>query len=148
MSFNSYFFLFFFFFNDTATTEIYTVPYTLSLHDALPICLLHEELPLHDREAPVALAADHLACLEAVAEHPQRLPHRQPIGGGDVGQPVEAGRRGTGEDRLAEPYDELLRQALLVHREEQHAHARAPVGRLLLGEPALDPRLALASDHR
>src|SRR6266576_7114921 len=29
------FFLFFFFFNDTATSEIYT----LSLHDALPICL-------------------------------------------------------------------------------------------------------------
>src|SRR5271167_5257588 len=29
------FFIFFFFFNDTATTEIYT----LSLHDALPICL-------------------------------------------------------------------------------------------------------------
>src|SRR6266853_2574105 len=28
-------FVFFFFFNDTATTEIYT----LSLHDALPICL-------------------------------------------------------------------------------------------------------------
>src|SRR5210317_2677412 len=30
-------FLFFFFFNDTATTEIYTLSYTLSLHDALPI---------------------------------------------------------------------------------------------------------------
>src|SRR5256885_3796882 len=30
----SWSFLFFFFFNDTATTEIYT----LSLHDALPIC--------------------------------------------------------------------------------------------------------------
>src|SRR3712207_6889071 len=30
------FLFFFFFFNDTATTEIYT----LSLHDALPICLL------------------------------------------------------------------------------------------------------------
>src|SRR5256885_16410687 len=30
----SHFFFFFFFFNDTATTEIYT----LSLHDALPIC--------------------------------------------------------------------------------------------------------------
>src|SRR2546430_17276160 len=29
-----HFFSFFFFFNDTATTEIYT----LSLHDALPIC--------------------------------------------------------------------------------------------------------------
>eukprot|EP01043_Picozoa_sp_COSAG02_P128762 COSAG02_NODE_66266_length_256_cov_0.522293_1_plen_50_part_01 len=25
-----------FFFNDTATTEIYTIAYTLSLHDALP----------------------------------------------------------------------------------------------------------------
>src|SRR5881394_4656548 len=32
-----YFFFFFFFFNDTATTEIYTGWYTLSLHDALPI---------------------------------------------------------------------------------------------------------------
>src|SRR6266581_8827794 len=29
--------VFYFFFNDTATTEIYT----LSLHDALPICLQH-----------------------------------------------------------------------------------------------------------
>src|SRR5213080_3987130 len=28
----------FFFFNDTATTQIYTPLYTLSLHDALPIC--------------------------------------------------------------------------------------------------------------
>src|SRR3546814_16833353 len=28
-----------FFFNDTATTEIYTYLHTLSLHDALPICL-------------------------------------------------------------------------------------------------------------
>src|SRR5690349_22397030 len=32
--FNAFIFFFFFFFNDTATTEIYT----LSLHDALPIC--------------------------------------------------------------------------------------------------------------
>src|SRR5213082_3891360 len=30
--------IFFFFFNDPATTEIYTVSDTLSLHDALPIC--------------------------------------------------------------------------------------------------------------
>src|SRR5881227_1746232 len=28
-----------FFFNDTATTEIYTTVHTLSLHDALPICV-------------------------------------------------------------------------------------------------------------
>src|SRR6186713_3745531 len=32
-----FFSFFFFFFNDTATTEIYTPLYTLSLHDALPI---------------------------------------------------------------------------------------------------------------
>src|SRR5213082_1420241 len=31
-------YIIFFFFNDTATTEIYTVSDTLSLHDALPIC--------------------------------------------------------------------------------------------------------------
>src|SRR6266403_5927128 len=35
MKYQSHFIFFFFFFNDTATTEIYT----LSLHDALPICL-------------------------------------------------------------------------------------------------------------
>src|SRR5256885_7819500 len=40
--FTRYPFSFFFFFNDTATTEIYT----LSLHDALPICGV---LPGHDR---------------------------------------------------------------------------------------------------
>src|SRR5215467_15386465 len=35
----------FFFFNDTATTEIYT----LSLHDALPICSCERLLPISDR---------------------------------------------------------------------------------------------------
>src|SRR2546426_7270051 len=41
--------LHFFFFNDTATTEIYT----LSLHDALPISLVHRDPParLRDDEA-------------------------------------------------------------------------------------------------
>src|SRR5438477_46525 len=39
------FFFFFFFFNDTATTEIYT----LSLHDALPICVGQSRVPLGDR---------------------------------------------------------------------------------------------------
>src|SRR2546427_3863971 len=37
--------LFFFFFNDTATTEIYT----LSLHDALPICQARRGDPRHLR---------------------------------------------------------------------------------------------------
>src|SRR5947199_3166402 len=49
--------LFFFFFNDTATTEIYT----LSLHDALPICI--EAFQAQDTEGVVAVpgAAELLA---------------------------------------------------------------------------------------
>src|SRR6266850_1242011 len=52
-------FVYFFFFNDTATTEIYT----LSLHDALPICRsrpLRRPPPQHtltDRPAPPAAAS-------------------------------------------------------------------------------------------
>src|SRR5687768_17913973 len=38
----------YFFFNDTATTEIYT----LSLHDALPICDAHRPAGQHDRADP------------------------------------------------------------------------------------------------
>src|SRR5215510_15931295 len=56
------FFFFFFFFNDTATTEIYT----LSLHDALPICdasIASYERMWHgtgewQRLAPVPVARD------------------------------------------------------------------------------------------
>src|SRR5210317_2677660 len=56
--FVSYFF-FFFFFNDTATTEIYTLSYTLSLHDALPISAEdayddYREVAYTDRVAEVA----------------------------------------------------------------------------------------------
>src|SRR3712207_8836814 len=51
----------FFFFNDTATTEIYT----LSLHDALPICRTSHRLhdvPAHRvaRDVPLAAAGDRL----------------------------------------------------------------------------------------
>src|SRR6187200_3790487 len=40
----------FFFFNDTATTEIYTVSDTLSLHDALPISPPRPSRPVHGLE--------------------------------------------------------------------------------------------------
>src|SRR5881409_1117814 len=42
-----------FFFNDTATTEIYTCDYTLSLHDALPISELRPGVGLDVRFHPV-----------------------------------------------------------------------------------------------
>src|SRR5574340_100759 len=45
--------IFFFFFNDTATTEIYT----LSLHDALPICVSGDALSLARAVAAGARAA-------------------------------------------------------------------------------------------
>src|SRR2546427_5129575 len=60
MSYELYKFIDFFFFNDTATTEIYT----LSLHDALPICL-HDVPGLH---------VLHLF---------RELLHRDPLGEGD-----------------------------------------------------------------
>src|SRR2546426_7899171 len=44
------FFILFFFFNDTATTEIYT----LSLHDALPICLFGKRVQLEDGRTVIA----------------------------------------------------------------------------------------------
>ncbi len=47
------FFFFFFFFNDTATTEIYT----LSLHDALPICALLAGMMAADLGGPINKAA-------------------------------------------------------------------------------------------
>src|SRR5256885_13164843 len=47
-------FSFFFFFNDTATTEIYT----LSLHDALPICNIGSD----ERVAEVVRAAKANGC--------------------------------------------------------------------------------------
>src|SRR5258707_10319056 len=50
------FFFFFFFFNDTATTEIYT----LSLHDALPICSLTTTIRLSGAAAAQASATGEL----------------------------------------------------------------------------------------
>src|SRR3712207_8360675 len=46
--------LIFFFFNDTATTEIYT----LSLHDALPICPLAPERHVRDLDRAALRAVD------------------------------------------------------------------------------------------
>src|SRR2546427_12874895 len=55
-------FFFFFFFNDTATTEIYT----LSLHDALPICLSASVCPSCStaRARSIAMATMVLIAIE------------------------------------------------------------------------------------
>src|SRR5258708_27337792 len=55
----------FFFFNDTATTEIYT----LSLHDALPICAL--EIVQH------RLGVGRVSARRGLADHARRRPDRK-----------------------------------------------------------------------
>src|SRR5256885_11636887 len=64
-------FIFFFFFNDTATTEIYT----LSLHDALPICAVADEVGRHVQLHPPALERRHQR-LDLVRLAHQRVPQR------------------------------------------------------------------------
>src|SRR5215211_4739954 len=80
-----FFFFFFFFFNDTATTEIYT----LSLHDAPPICTR----PVLGHDPPVRVEARR----RQTAEPRQVLEHarneraslgRQPVRGGAVVEAV------------------------------------------------------------
>src|SRR2546429_10018166 len=66
------FFFFFFFFNDTATTEIYT----LSLHDALPICA--SARPVAARAAAAARAGDHRECGRGLRALDRRL-RRHPV---------------------------------------------------------------------
>src|SRR2546425_7282705 len=65
--------LFFFFFNDTATTEIYT----LSLHDALPIChvaLLGDAQERHgDAHARHQAVDQRAALVERSEEHTSEL---------------------------------------------------------------------------
>ena len=53
----------YFFFNDTATTEIYT----LSLHDALPICAAVADVarPLNQGDSPTGIRAAELLMAEA-----------------------------------------------------------------------------------
>src|SRR2546422_6888895 len=75
-----YTFFFFFFFNDTATTEIYT----LSLHDALPICVLpavqarDEPGALHHAQQQGDDVDAHQRHQPAVGSEQGRVVHRPP----------------------------------------------------------------------
>src|SRR3712207_8082410 len=67
-------YLYFFFFNDTATTEIYT----LSLHDALPICLVSLQIGAHATlkvEAEPRRLGDWLAHEDEVGGQPDQDDH-------------------------------------------------------------------------
>src|SRR3712207_7972031 len=95
-----------FFFNDTATTEIYT----LSLHDALPICA-HE---LRDQVVTPAAAA----LLEQVDEEPLHA------GGG---RPRHLGQvRGAGQDRkstrLNSSHANISYAVFCLKKKKKHLH--------------------------
>src|SRR5216683_7756660 len=70
-------FFFFFFFNDTATTEIYT----LSLHDALPICVAGARLRADvETQPPVGhLLGRNDLCLRRSEEHTSELQSRSDL---------------------------------------------------------------------
>src|SRR3712207_2836138 len=76
----------FFFFNDTATTEIYT----LSLHDALPIC---EDGPQRHRERVDAGVRRGLRPLRQVRVRPRQGRDRAPVDAG-LGRALVAVRAG------------------------------------------------------
>src|SRR5574339_978901 len=99
---------FFFFFNDTATTEIYT----LSLHDALPICA--PDAP--ERRARRGLGSDRHVDHALRPRLHGRLPRRQPPGRRD-GEP---GVRAVSENACAERRRERSRPHPPRHALEHH----------------------------
>ena len=62
--------LIFFFFHDTATTEIYTIAYTLSLHDALPISYLGESQIAIAEELQARDSGEYLVWVDSVTISP------------------------------------------------------------------------------
>src|SRR3712207_7731665 len=106
-----------FFFNDTATTEIYT----LSLHDALPIC------------AARVAAVDGGVGLDEVLEAPVREAGRAPLGRDDAGGHRLADAERVADGRSEEHTSELQSRQYLVCRlllEKNHkvsiGHLQAP----------------------
>src|SRR2546429_1280806 len=93
----------FFFFNDTATTEIYT----LSLHDALPIC-----------------AGDYGRHKPVWPRRGRRL-HRRSVSGGDWTRP---GRQHRSEEHTSELQSRLhLVCRLLLEKKKYPPHLSAPL---------------------
>src|SRR6058998_4358447 len=113
-----------FFFNDTATTEIYTVMNTLSLHDALPICTRLDE-------------RDLVAQLVRLAHVVRRQHDRHPPLGPEVGDVtadahghvrVEAERRLVEKEELGVVHERLGERDTLLEPRRELAVGRPPVG--------------------
>src|SRR5882762_3662271 len=131
----SFFFFFFFFFNDTATTEIYT----LSLHDALPICSRSPPAAIRRRPRAASLAASY----------GQRLlvAQREPAAHQAVDDPDR--QRKQAEQTHRDAYDgqhDEPRQACPQHREPEGPQLPAE---MRLEEATVRRRAAhVVHDHR
>ena len=107
--------------------------------------LLDDELAVHDGHAPEALLAEALGRLEAVAEEARALAEADALFGFDAGV---AGRAGARQHALADAVLELRPDRFRREAEQQHAHAGAPVRRLLGLQFAVDADLGAAADDR
>src|SRR3712207_8794500 len=95
----------FFFFNDTATTEIYT----LSLHDALPICESHAAYFLQEQDMTRYDAVNYIS--HGIAKRPGMTETRTPRGAEE-----ESNERPSGGSRSEEHTSELQSRQYLVCR--------------------------------
>src|SRR2546429_5333094 len=121
-------FFFFFFFNDTATTEIYT----LSLHDALPICYMLGDLGVRLDEAQSLV---------------ERALKEEPYNGGYLDS---LGWIYFKENRTADA-EAMLRKALARERHDPTIHAHLGDVYAKLGRPdlaAAEWEKSLAEWHR
>src|SRR2546422_2937813 len=98
--------MFFFFFNDTATTEIYT----LSLHDALPICSSAATIPRRTTSSPTRPSA-RCSCASATTSTATASPT----------SPFPRARRGRSEEHTSELQSRLhLVCRLLLEKKKTH----------------------------
>src|SRR3989442_6273247 len=103
----------FFFFNDTATTEIYT----LSLHDALPICFSMDESQNDDRGQRVREEQDPQGHVVAKGR-------QDPFGRRGLGDPAPLRSEEHTSELQSRPH--LVCRLLLEKKKEQHSTSHAP----------------------
>src|SRR5262249_31092270 len=100
--------------------------------------LLDEELAVHDRNAPVALAVEELARLVLVAEVAQEAADGDALLA--LRQAVETRGGRARQDALTDAIDEALTEAGGVEREQQDADAGSAVRRVVGSELRFDAR--------
>src|SRR5262249_9051755 len=105
-----------------------------------------EELTLHHRNGPEALAVEERARLVLAAKVAQEAADRDTLLA--LRQAVETRGGRAGQHALPDPIHEALAEAGRVEREQQDADAGPSVRRIVVRKLRLDARFDLAADHR